>query len=406
MAAIRAAFRGGSFAIIPLAMTQRVTHHYYHILRLKELRRLYWAHTVKELAGAMVSIFVPIYLYRLHYGIPAIMSYFLVGTLFWGLTQAPLLRWSSRVGFNRAMGVSLIIEGLQILMFATLPHFHWPLWLIAVVWGTSLSLYWPQFRACFTRSLLHRQIAPATGTSSALLMLALGIAPAIGGAIASLLGIGVLYVVSTLCFIAAALPLFVGPEIINQEKFSLGAIPWREAWRDLVANGGSEVDGSIASSAWPLFIFLIIPSYVGVGLLSSVGVIASIIIALYVSRRPIKRMTGYLRNGANVVALTDAIRLIAQSVGQIAGLNFFYGLGQALMVTPFYSRYYQNAESEPLLPYVYAMQMVCVLGDALLFGSLLLLSLVAPTKVVLVVGLLIAIPAGYCIRLIRAPRVQ
>jgi MFS family permease len=385
-------------------MTQRATHHYYHVLRLRELRRLYWAHTVKELAGGMVSIFVPIYLYRLHYSIPAIMGYFLIGSLFWGVTQAPLLRLASRIGFNRSMGVSMFVEGVQILMFATISHFHWPLWLIACVWGTSLSLYWPQFRACFTRSLLHRQIAPAAGLSSALLMLALGIAPAIGGAIASWLGIGVLYVVSVLCFVAAALPLFVGPEIIVREEFSFRQVPWREAWRDLVANSGSEVDGSIASSAWPLFIFLIIPSYVGVGVLSSVGVIASILIALYVGRRPMRGMTGYLKNGANVVALTDAIRLVAQSIGQVAGINFFYGLGQALMVTPFYSRYYQNAEHEPLLPYVYAMQMVCVLGDSLLFGLLLLLSLVAPTRVVLIVGLLIAIPAGYCIRLIRAPR--
>jgi hypothetical protein len=331
------------------------------------------------------------------------MGYFLLSTLAWGLTQAPLIRFAGRIGFNRSMGLSLVIEGLQILMLATISRYHWPLWLLAAIWGVALSLYWPQFRACFTRSLLHRKIAPAAGMSSALLMLALGIAPAIGGGIASWLGIGVLYVVSMLCFMAAALPLFTGPEIIGQEEFSMGAVPWREAWRDLVSNAGGDMDANIASTVWPLAIFLIIPSYVGVGLLSSAGVIASIIIALYVSRRRLRGMSGYLKHGVNLVALMNAIRLIAQSAGQIAGINLFYGLGQALLVTPYYSRYYQNAEHEPLLPYLYAMQMACVLGDSLLFGALLLLSLVVSIKVVLIVGLIIAVPAGYSIRFIRPP---
>lgn len=384
-------------------MTLRATHHYYHVLRLGELRRLYWAHTVKELAGGMVSIFVPIYLFRLHYSVPAILIYFLLSSVVWGLTQAPLLHWAGRIGFNRSMGLSLFVEGSQILMLATISRYHWPLWLIATVWGVSISLYWPQFRASFARSLLHKQIASAAGLSSALLLLALGIAPAIGGAIASWLGIGVLYIVSMLCFVAAALPLFVGPEIIDHEPFSLRDVPWREAWRDFASDGAYEMDGSIAASAWPLLIFLIIPSYIAVGILSSVGVAASTIIALYVGRRQIKRMSGYMNSGAGIVSLTNAIRLAAQSVGMVAGINFFYGLGQALVATPYYSRYYHNAESEPLLPYVYGMMIGCVLGDIVLFVPLLLLSLVVPIKAVLVIGLIFAIPAGYAIRLIRAP---
>jgi hypothetical protein len=195
----------------------------------------------------------------------------------------------------------------------------------------------------------------------------------------------------------------VGPELVKKQPFRVRDVPWRKVWPDLVANACSEVDESIAFSTWPLLIFFVVPSYVGVGVLSSMMVIASIIIALYVGRRQLGGMTGYLKNGVNVVAFTNALRLAAQSVGSIAGINFFYGVGQALIATPFYSRYYHNAERAPLLPYVYAMNMVCAVGDVLLFGFLLLLSLMVSVKVVLAVGLIIAIPASYAIRLIRAP---
>jgi MFS family permease len=353
------------------------------------------------LAASLVTIFVPIYLYRLGYSIPAIMGYFLMTSVFWGLTQAWALRFANRIGFNRCMGLSLLIQGFQILMLATLKNNHWPLWSIALVWGVSISMYWTQFRACFTRSLLHRRVGPAVGVSSALLMLAYGIAPAIGGAIASWLGIGVLYILTMLCFVAAALPLFTGEELLEHEAFSLREIRWRKIYRDLLANAGGEVDTMVATSVWPLFIFLIIPTYVGVGILSSVSVIASIFIALYVGERQARKMSSYLNNGTSIISLTNSVRLVIQSVSQIAGVNFFNGLGQALMVTPFFSRNYQNAEREPLLPYVYAMLISCSIADTLLFSLLLLLSLVIPVKIVLIIGLVLAIPASYAIRLIR-----
>lgn len=386
----------------------RAGHYHYHLsrIRLTELRRLYWAHTVKELASSLVTIFVPIYLYRLHYSMAAIMSYFLLLSVAWGLTQGLALRWANKFGFNRAMGLSLLIQGLQILMLATIKQAHWPLWSIAIVGGISISLYWTQFRACFTRSLAHRRVGPAVGVSSALLMLAYGVAPAIGGAIASWLGIGILYGVTMLCFVAAALPLFTGSEFMKGEPFRIQDLRLRNVWKDLVANQGSEVDGMIATTVWPLFIFLLVPTYVGVGILSSAVVIASIIIALYAGSRQTKKMSKYLNNGVSIVGLTNAIRLAIQSVGQIASVNFANGLGEALIVTPFYSRYYHNAEREPLLPYVYAMLIACAVADILLFGTLALISLVVSVKLALTIGLVLAIPGSLAIRLMREPARQ
>lgn len=188
---------------------------------------------------------------------------------------------------------------------------------------------------------------------------------------------------------------------MQREPFRVRELRWRRVWRDLCANLGSEIDVMVATSVWPLFVFLLVHTYVGVGILSSVAVIASILIALYVGQRQARKMSGYLNNGAGVISLTNAIRLIIQSTGQIAGVNFFNGLGEALVVTPFLSRYYQNAEREPLLPYIYAMLMASAVGDIMLFSLLLLLSLVVSVKVVLTIGLILAIPGGYCIRLIR-----
>ncbi|HEX7259578.1 MAG TPA: hypothetical protein VF272_01455 [Candidatus Saccharimonadia bacterium] len=376
--------------------------HHYHLIRLSELKRLYWAHTVSMLASSMTGIFIPIYLYRFGYSVPEIMAYYLWFSVFWGAMQYAVLRFANLIGFNRSMGASMIIHGLQILMLATISVYHWPLWLIALTWALYVAMYWPSFRACFARSLLHKQAGPAVGIATALILCAYGIAPAIGGVIASQLGITVLYMMAMLCFLFAAIPLFGGSEMIRHEPFKLRALQLRRVWRDLVANMGDNIDDSVSTIIWPLFIFLLVPSYMGVGVLSSIAVIASIIIAIYIGRNQARKGTaGYLKRGTLTISLANAVRILVQSSGQIAGINFINGIGHALMSTPYDSRYYRNADREPLLPYVYGMMMAGAAGCFVLFGTLLAVSLVAPITTVLIVGLIMAIPASYIIRLMR-----
>ncbi len=350
----------------------------------------------------MTSIFIPIYLYRLHFSITEIMGYFLIFAIAWGLLQYPIMRFSNFIGFNRAMGISMIIQGIHVVMLATIPIYHWPLWLVASVWAILVAMYWPNFRACFAKSLLHKKVGPSVGLSIALLLLAYGLAPVFGGAIATQFGIFMLYILAMVLFVSASIPLFSGREIIKRQPFDLKAIKWRRIWKDLVANMGSEVDDTIGAFIWPLFIFLLIPSYIGVGILSSVSVIACMLIAFYVGHKEVsKGARGYLNKGTMTITLMNTFRLFTQSASQIAGVNFINGLGRALLTTSYDSRYYQNAEREPLLPYIYLMLTICAVGDFIIFSILWIISLFAPIGVVVAVGLILAVPASYLIRLIR-----
>ncbi len=350
----------------------------------------------------MTLIFVPIYLYNLDYSLQAILWYFLLANILWIVFLYPFMKLSNKIGAHKAMGISLIFQGIEALLLATLSVFNWPLWLLAVFLAFAWILYWPNFRACFAKSLLHKRAGLAAGLSAALTTLAYGIAPAIGGAIASGFSIIILYVVSIGLFALAAIPLFGSKEIIQNDPFVLKALNVRKIKRDLLANMGDNIDDSILSIIWPLFIFLVVPSYVGVGILSSVSVIAGMLIALYVGKREeLKGARKYLRRGTLLTSITNGIRLLAQSAGQIAGVNFVNGLGHALMATPYNARYYENAGKEPLLPYVFAMMTVAGIANLFLFSVLLGISLIAPIQTVLLVGLLLAVPAGYAVRLIR-----
>lgn len=208
-------------------------HHLFHHLRLTELKRLYWAHTIRTLALTMTSIFVPIYLYKLHYSLPEIILYYLALSVIWAIVLYPAMRFANAIGFNHAMGLSMLVYALMILTLATIPQFHWPLVLPAALYAVAIALYWPQFRATFARSLLHiKTTGTAVGLSSAFIILAYGISPSVGGAIASYFGIFFLYLTALLCFIAAALPLLTGPEAIRHQPFRLRDISLRQVRPD------------------------------------------------------------------------------------------------------------------------------------------------------------------------------
>ncbi len=378
------------------------SHLHFHLPQLTEVRRIYWSHSLKSVATNLVSIFIPIYLTKLGYDLGEIMLFYLLMAAFWGLLQYPLFKFSNRIGTNKAMALSFIVHFAQLVLLATLPSAGWPLWLIALSWGTYIALYWPCFRASFAKGLTGKHPGRSVGLSSALIMMAYGIAPAIGGIVATVFGINAVYVAAMLLLVVAALPLLTGPEIIKNDPFDLSKLRLRRIWRDLLANGSSEVDDVALSSLWPLLIFLIIPTYAGVGILSSLAVISGIVIAIYIGRREERRGTHrYLSQGVAVTATSNAARLATETAGQIATVNLVSGVGHAMLSTPYATEYYREADREPRLPYVYAMMTACALFDTVFFGILFVLAAVVPDKTVLIAGLAAVVPLTFAIRLIR-----
>lgn len=377
-------------------------HPHFHKPRLTEVRRIYWSHSIKLIAANLVTIFIPIYLLNLGYDLGEIVLYYLFMAVLWGVLQYPILKLSNRIGTNKAMAVSFGIQFIQLLLLATLPAMRWPLWSISLTWAVYVAFYWPCFRASFAKGLAGKFPGRSVGISNALTTVAYGIAPAVGGIVATVFGITSIYIAAMGLLVIAAIPLLNGPEIIKNDPFKLSKLRLPRIRRDLFANAASEVDDMALSIIWPLLIFLIFPTYAGVGILSSVAVISGIVISLYVGRREERKgVRRYLDQGVAVTAVSNAGRLVAETTASIATVNLFSGLGHALINTPFVTEYYREANREPRLPYMYAMMVACAIADSLFFALMFVLAQLIPDKTVLAAGLAAIVPITLAIRLIR-----
>lgn len=380
----------------------KATHAHFHMPKLTEVRRIYWSHSLKLVAANLVVIFIPIYLLQLGYDLSEIILYYFFMAVIWGLVQYPIFRLSNRIGTNKAMAVSFAFQFIQLVMLATLPAVEWPLWMISLTWALYVAFYWPSFRSSFAKGVGTKHPGRSVGIANALTTVAYGIAPAVGGIVATVFDIVAVYIAAMVILVIAAVPLLSGPEIIKNDPFKLSSLRVRRVARDLVANAGSEIDDVALSIIWPLLVFFIVPTYAGVGVLSSLAVVSGIAISLYIGRSEERKgVHRYLNRGVTATTLSNAARLIADTTASIATVNLFSGLGHALLSTPYVTEYYREANREPRLPYMYAMMIACAVIDSLFFGILFILTGLISDQAVLIAGLAMIVPLTWGIRYIR-----
>lgn len=373
--------------------------------RIREMTALYWANSLRASATAFVVVLIPIYLMTVGYSLRQILLIFIAEALVWILFLYPAMIMIHKLGSNTVMIFGTITVIGVMISLGLLPIY--PLAIIGVVVFKAMSyLYWFSLRLNFTSATEGKEAGKKIGLTNALFLASMGIAPAIGGIVAQVYGINWAYFIAIAIVIVACVPMLDAVEISRWPKPNLSLLNLRKIMPDLIANAGSTVDDSVGILVWPLLVFIIIPNYAGVGILSALMVISAILISLWVGWREGKRGEAhYLKQGSLVLSITNVLRFLTQTVSQVAGINLLAGVGQALYTTPLASRYYKNAAHGPTLEYVFAMQIASGIAWALYPLLLLCLTFVLPDREVLIFGALLAIPATWSIRFMRTSNI-
>ncbi len=369
--------------------------------RIKEMTALYWTNSLRATATAFVVVLVPIYLTKLGYSLTEVLLVFVAEGLLWLMLLYPSMLIIHRIGANQLMAFSVIILVGFMVSLGLLPIYGWMI--VGVVLFKALSsLYWFSLRLNFTAVTKGKEAGKKIGLTNALFLACMGIAPAVGGVVAELYGIGWAYLVAIAIILLACVPLLNVNEVGSWSKSDLSKLNLKKILPDLIANAGSTIDDFVGALVWPMLIFIIIPTYAGVGLLSALVVISAILISLWVGYRESKKgESHYLRQGSLIMSITNFLRFLTQTISQVAGINLLAGVGQALYTTPLASRYYKNAAKEPTMEYIFAMQVISAIAWVAYPLLLIALTLFFNDKQVLIIGALLAIPATWVIRYMR-----
>ncbi len=323
---------------------QNFVHSMVYIKPNRELKQLYLFVIIRSLAISLISVFVPLYLYReLGYSITSIAMFYIVYSLTFGLFVLIAAKIISRIGVKHTILLSsplYIAYFIMLYFLKTKPELFYA---TATMVGLAASFYWLAFHIEFAwfSDRKHRG-----GELSVWYSLAIGVSlagPFIGGMILTLYNFSMLYLIASIVYIFSVVPLFVSKDYKTSYSFSMRYIMDKEHIKDGMSFLALGIKDISLFVFWPIFVYLILRDYMSIGLLFSTSTAASIAVVFvygFISDRYNRR--GVLRVGAMADAVVWFVKGFVSTVLQVFSIEILGAATHHSMNVPFNAMVYDK----------------------------------------------------------------
>ncbi|MBI2515159.1 MFS transporter [Candidatus Wolfebacteria bacterium] len=345
----------------------------------KYLTEIYLMHSIHGAAGALIGIFIPIYLLNLKFSLAQIIVYYFI-------YSAAVFLFSF---FSGWLSLKIGLKGIVILSFPfLLGHigtlyllsygFQTPLFAIAVLNGIQAAFYWFPLHLFFSRHSEIDSMGDQVARFFAWPKLAGILAPLIGAGIVAFGGFQLLILTAGLIYMASIVPLIYIPEFslkidFRFKKFiSLFKRNTRYFFVEIAENIREDAEGIL----WPIFVFLTLQKVLSVGLVGTLAGIGSIIFTFLVGRYADKTNKKHLMKiAALMMALIWFARFYFPNEIVFYLSALLTGFFAILLAVPFTSIMYglaKTKESE-IEEFILFREIPVFLGRALLYTIVLFL---------------------------------
>ncbi len=304
-----------------------------------ELDELYASSVVRHLAMAIISIFIPIYLYQIGYSIPIIILFYAVKSLFHALFAHIAAKSSIRIGMKKTILISAPLLIAYYLLLTQVSYFG-ILLAAAVLLGISDALYWTPFNAYFVKASDWKNRGKEVGVYDMLANISAFIGPLIGVALFAIYGFSVMFVVASAMIFASALPLFFTKDIKHKDKYKFSGID-----QHLVAASlGNGLRAFCDEIIWPLFVFLTLGSLVLFGYLAAFGMLVSLMVIAVASILADKhRKKKMLAVASTTESVLWVVKSTLTSLQQFVVVEGLFRVSQIMRWLPFQAMCYNRA---------------------------------------------------------------
>jgi len=265
---------------------EHIHHHsnyHYSFFKNKELSQFFFSTGIITFGQALISLFVPIYLYNLGYSIPkVIFFYFLVFFIFLMFSYIGA-KVVSKIGVKHSILWSTPFIIAYFLGLGFLPKYPWLFFILPFLISFRTIFYWYGYHSIFIKNSKKKRRGSQLSLISAITLTAAVTAPLIGGFIAGY-SFALLYIIGSIVLILGTLPLFLSKEYYEKANFSstglLKKILYKNKRRELVSYASYAIESIIGFVIWPIFLITILLTVQKTGMIVTVSFISSLI-ALY-----------------------------------------------------------------------------------------------------------------------------
>ena len=157
------------------------------------------------------------------------------------------------------------------------------LWLPAL-WGISGALYWVSFHTDFALSSKRKKRGSEVGLLYVFSDIAKVFGPITGAFLITFFNFDMVFGITSVALLLASTPLFFSKDIKLMPKISFKKEVDNFDRNIFVALFGGGMNGAIGGIFWPLFMFIILESYISIGWIHSLGILLALISSVLVGR--------------------------------------------------------------------------------------------------------------------------
>jgi MFS family permease len=332
----------------------------------RQVRELLVSTTILDFAIAAIALFEPIYLWKLGFSVPEILLFYL-GIYALYLVLQPLGGKVTRSqGYKHGIVFSTPFLILYYLSLFAIPYS--PLFIIAAMaaFAINKTLYWPGFHADFARFGSPAERGRELGVLVLLLSLASVAGPFFGGFVIMAWGFPALFVIVALLILASNIPLLLTPEVFVPRELS-----YLDAYKRLLKPENRRLviayvgygEELLATTIWPIFMFLAIGSFEAMGAIVSLGVLFTAAIGYFVGHRTDcgSRMD-ILRSGTLLTSLSWLMRIAVTGVFPIWGIDTLYRASRMAQGMPMIVQTYDLARRYSVTKTALLIEMAVIVG--------------------------------------------
>lgn len=380
-------------------------HHPWRNISFDELSEIYVAMMLRSLSVSMTGIFVPIFLYRLHYALPEIISVF--ACYFTARMGLDILAayTVARFGPKHTLVIGQILQIIASLLFLSLQTVHWPLPLLGVVWGSSASFFFIPFHVDFSKIKHRKHGGEELGYEQIMERIGYGLGPLVGGIVASLVGGQYIFLVAVIVLVIGLWPLFQTSEPVRiRQKLDYKGLEVKKIKKLLIPYFGLNVENTLCITLWPLFLAMFVLTdkavFAEIGVLATISMAVSVFAAHAVGKTVDEfRGRALLRYGASANALLHIGRLFVSTYPMALVVNVMNEIMTVSYRLPFTKGFYDAADDLPgyRIVFISSMESLSSAAKASMWWSLVLISSVLQPHTVFVVGFACASVASLAI---------
>ncbi|MFH2028907.1 MAG: MFS transporter [Nanoarchaeota archaeon] len=336
--------------------------HIHHFFRNKEMNQFYIAIAIMSFGEALISIFVPIYFFKLGYNIPEIIGFYFINSLSFVLLSFFGAKIVSKIGINHSILASipfLIAYYIGLKFISSQPTLFF---ILPIILAINMIFYNYGYHLNFVTNANKKEIGKEMSFMRAASMVMYTIAPFIGGILAYY-NFALLYLAGSIIVILAAIPLIMTKDKSKRLRFSskdiFKSIFSKKDKGTILSFAGYAIESIIGRIIWPIFLIIILFTTEKTGFTIMLSTLLSIMVFYLI---------GYLTDTYNKMKLLKIgtllysigwlIRIFADSFYKIIIVDSYKNITEKILGIPWGAHCYELADKKGQFRFIVTREIV------------------------------------------------